>query len=184
MAVDVIVRTRTPTVLFPRLPEVEPGSQVRVYFNGTRAGNGDGLPGGEDTVDYTGPLAGPQPVWAEGHPHLFGGGFGQGGFAEPGAAFSPLMGFGTGPFGVGAFAIGGGYWSWLFDFLLRDGLHEVGIRILDSLGNERVLPDVEMTMAVEALPRPAGYAKLDSYSQPAGTLDISWEQSPDLLAIP
>lgn len=179
MAVDVIVRQRRPTIRFPRPADAEPGAMVSLYWDGSRAPNGDGISGDGAGIDYDNRLVAPTPIWLRGHVHLFGGGFGLGGFAEPGAAPDPSMGFGRGPFGVGAFGIGGGYWEWTFPFALRDGVYRVAVRIIDALGNERETPDATVTLAVEALPRPATRARLAEYDSEQETIQTSWGHSPD-----
>lgn len=180
MAVEAIINHRDPTTRFPRLHDVEPGSRVASYFNGTRAPNQDGVPGGEAAIDYATRLAGPMSIWQRGHMSMFGGGFGAGGFCEAHADVDDALGFGTGPFGVGGFGCGGGWFDWKFPFPLRDGVYRVAMRLLDYLGNEEETPADECVLMVQALPRPATNLQAE-YA--GGNIDLTWTHSPEFQPV-
>lgn len=177
---DFIVTSRQPTLRIPRVP-VEPGALAALYWNGTKAPNGDGVPGGAEPVSYDRPLFGPQPFWLKGMPHLFGGGFGLGGFGEPGASLNTDMGFGRGPFGVGAFGIGGGYFEWQFSFPLRNGVYAIALRLRDTAGNEQAADAVAFSFEVQAVPRPCDKAWVVSLD--GDTLTIGFRRSPDFQVV-
>ncbi len=184
MAVDVLLNHRQPTLRFVRPLDVEPGCEVAGYWNGSVAGNGDGLPGGDAEIDYGSRLIAPNKIWTAAQPQLFAGRFGRGGFGEPGAAVNQALGYATGPFGGGAFGVGGGYWEWRFPFPLRDGTYKIALRLLDLLGNERGDDAASLTLCVEDIPRPCSRARFENYDDQAETLTFAWRHSPDLeLAI-
>jgi hypothetical protein len=158
---------------------VEPGATVAVYWNGTRAANGDGIPGGSAAVNYGAALATGIPVWPDGHVRLFGGGFADGGFSELGARNVPRMGFSMGPFATGAFGVGGAWWEWTFDFALRNGRYNVGLLVSDWLGNAMASPGAEISFGVEAVPRPVPDFWLSAYDAGAALLTAAWTASPD-----
>lgn len=177
--VELTVDRRRPVIRFPRPAEFPVGSGVVICWNGGRGGNGDGVAGGDAEIDYERALAGPMPLWPAGtQPHLFGGGFGVGGFASPGAKAWDAMGFARGAFGVGGFGAGGGYWEWRFDFALRDGLYRIDLLLVDGLGNRQEPPGSRMDLTVAALPRPPAHlvVRVDE-----DELVAAWEASPDLL---
>lgn len=170
---------RRPVIRFPRPTEFPVGTGVLICWNGTRGGNGDGLAGGEAEIDYERALAGPMPLWPAGtQPHLFGGGFGVGGFASPGAKAWDAVGFARGGFAVGAFGLATGYWEWRFDFPLRDGLYRLDLLLVDALGNRQEPPGSRMDLTVAAVPRPPAHlaVRVDE-----DDLVAAWEASPDLL---
>ncbi len=177
---DFVVTTRQPTIRVPRVP-VEHGTQIAIYWNGTRAPNGDGVPGGAAPIDYSRPLFGPREFWLRGNPHLFGGGFGQGGFGESGASFNSEMGFGRGSFGGGAFGIGGGDFEWAFSFPLRNGVYGIAARLRDSTGNEQSTDAVAMTLEVQAAPRPCAKAWIAGFE--VELLSVGLHRSPDFQAV-
>lgn len=179
MDVDV-VNHRQPTLSYIQPLDVEPGCKVMGFWNGSQASNGDGLPGGDGDIDYASWLFDPRDVWPAAQPHLFGGKFGAGGFGEPGAAVNQSLGFATGPFGVGAFGVGGAYWEWRFPFLLRDGIYQLALRLLDALGNARDDDAADLTLCVEAAPRPCSRARFEDYDSQTETLTFTWRHSPDL----
>lgn len=177
--VAVEVNHRRPALRFPRPHEFPVGTRVLICWNGARAGNGDGRPGGDAEIDYARPLAGPIALWPDGaQPHLFGGGFGGGGFASPGARPWDAMGFGRGPFGIGAFGAGGGFWSWEFPFQMRDGLYRLDLLLVDAVGNRQEPPGSRIDLTVAALPRPAAHLSVRVEDE---DLVVAWEASPDLM---
>lgn len=176
---DVTLAHRRPTIQIARVPGVEVGAALALYWNGARSRfNGDGLPGGDAEIDYARPLI-VEPVWRRGHPHMFGGGFGLGGFGEPGSEFDESHGFGMGPFGIGAFAVGGGFWRWASPFDWRDGEYAVELRMRDALGNEQPTPLAAITIEIAAPPRPPAKAWLQSLVGPSMT--VAWHPSPDFM---
>lgn len=175
---DFTVAHRQPLIQIPRDPNVEPGAAVALYWNGSIARNGDGyVPAGGAAVNFSRPLFGPSPMWLKGHPHLFGGGFGLGGFGEPGCDFFDGHGFGMGPFGIGAFGVNGGFWTWRPANNWRNGIYRIVARLRDAIGNEQSTAIADITVEVAAPPRPSPSAWIVSV---AGTnLNIAWRHSPD-----
>lgn len=180
MAVSVIINHRKPTMRFPRLHDVEPGVSVAVYFNGTRAPNQDGVPGGDAPVNFAIRLAEPMRIWLKGHLSMFGGGFCVGGFCGAHADVDDTLGFASGPFALGGFACGGGWFEWQFPFPLRDGQYSVAMRLLDRLGNEEETPAEVLDFLVLALPRPATNLSAD-YA--GGNLNLAWMHSPEFQPV-
>lgn len=172
---------RQPTIRFPRLHKFQVGSQVLIYWNGSRAANGDGVAGGVAPVNYAAALAGPLDVWPNGQRSIFGGRFGRGGFGVDGGDGN-AGGFGTGPFAIGEFCSPGGWFEWAFPFVLRDGDYAVGVRMCDGLGNVTTSPTVELTFTVAAIPRPATRARIVSWDDGGNVLNIAWQHSPDFEA--
>lgn len=181
---DVTLTTSQPIIRIARVPNVEPGSRIALYWNGTIAANGDGVPGGANPIDYsqmlpqqTGWPRVPLLFWTRGHPHLYGGGFGMGGFGEPGASLNTAMGFGTGPFGLGAFGIGGGWWEWQPSNIWRNGVYAIAARLRDSLGNEQTAAIASFTIEIQAPPRAVPKAWVVALV--GDNLTIAWRHSPD-----
>lgn len=183
MTPDCLVVTRTPTVRFVREQLVEPGTRVWLYWNGSRAPNGDGVPGGEAAISYAAaihPSAAGLPLHLRGHTHLFGGRFGSGGFGEPAALLEEAAGFGTGPFGLGPLGIGAGWWTWKFPFPLRDGDYRLAVKLGDELGNIQA-DEAAATMVLRVLARPRPPSRL-ALSFDGDALTASWEHSPEFAA--
>ena len=175
-----VTRTdRRPTISFPRLEFLEPDIQAAFFWNGARAPNGDGVPGGEAAIDYATALYGPAPIFRGDQIKPFGGRFGRGGFGERHALHSPSGGFGGGPFAAGAFGVGGSFFSWRFTFPLRDGDYQIAALYADSLGNLPAPPGTVMVLRVEALPRPA--ADLAWMMEP-GIFSSNWTHTPEFAA--
>jgi hypothetical protein len=179
---DVTVNHRQPTFSIPRDQSVERGTLIVLYWNGTIAPNGDGVAGGANPVDYTKPIAGPSRMWLKGHRTMFGGGFALGGFAQAHAESDPSMGFARGPFAIGGFAVGGGYWQWQPTNRWRDGEYAIAVRLQDALGNEQSADAATLTIEVAAVPRPSSRAWISAYDEGENLLTISWNRSPDFMA--
>lgn len=175
MAID----NRYPTIRFPRLHGGEAGLRWILYWNGSRAANGDGEPGDGAAVDYDEPIAGPFELWPSGKFGFCHGGFAMGGFAVGRPLIGPALGFAQGPFAIGNFCRPGGYASYTFTFALRDGEYSVGVLFADRLGNIAG-SGVEVTFEVAALPRPSPALRLESYDSGSNTLVVSFDSSPDL----
>ena len=182
MAADVIVHHRRPTIRIPRDQSVEKGTRIVLYWNGTIAPNGDGVAGGASPVNYTTPLAGLLPMGFKGHRTMFGGGFALSGFAQSHAEPDPSMGFAKGPFAIGGFAVGGGYWQWQPTNPWRDGEYAIAVRLQDALGNEQSADAAALTIEVAAVPRPSSRAWISAYDEMENLLTISWNRSPDFAA--
>jgi hypothetical protein len=175
----VSVSTRTPTISFLRPRNCEPGAKFAICWNGTRAENGDGNPGGElGAIDYATWLSGSFaiPLWRKGHLSMFGGAPFVGGVFEPHAEADPALGYGSGRYGEGLYAVGNPWTSWKFQFQLRDGIYRVAIVTVDRWGNAQAAGDEVVQFEVAALPRPPRNA-IASYSE--GTLTVSWDASPE-----
>ena len=60
------VTTRQPTIRFPRLHKFQLGQQCLIYWNGSRADDGTGVPGDPPAaVDYNTVLDGPFTIWPD-----------------------------------------------------------------------------------------------------------------------
>ncbi len=177
---DVVLDHRQPTLRFPRSCHLEPGATAVFYWSGSQL-EGDGVPGSDATINYARPLAGPLLVWLLGQPVPYGGGYGRGGYGTLGGRRDFTKGYGRGPYGVGGYGVGGGYISWTFPYLLRDGLYGVAVRLRDALGNEQAAAIGTVTFEIAALPRPATGARLKSYAAPI--LEIEWDHSPDVKPV-
>ncbi len=175
---DVLVAHRRPTIRILRSAEVEHGVQVVLYWNGSRAANGDGLPGGAAPVDDSKPLAAPASLWAKGAVGFSTGGFSAGAFGAN-AAPDPTLGFSRGPYSAGPFGVGLSYWTWRFPFELRNGVYVIEARLMDALGNGQEMAIDSMSIEVAAVPRPVSKAWLAGYKVPI--LTIAWRHSPDLV---
>lgn len=178
---DFLVTTRTPTLRWLRSHDVEPGAQVVICWNGTRAPNGDGVPGGENAIDYETPLAGPMQMWRGGHRHMYGGGWPGSEFPFFGAGSNQELGFCRGPFGAGPFGVGTTYMTWQFNFPLRDGDYRFTILLADALGNKMSsLLGLILAFRVEALPRPPIGLSVKAAS---GFLRADFRPSPEFEAV-
>ena len=178
---DVTVDRRDPQVQFLRQQAIEIGATVMVYWNGTKAANGDGLPGGDAAISYATALAGPLPIWRRGQRSIYGGGFMAGGFMEAHAQVDPSFGWLAGGFMAGGFLDRAVMWRWRFPFLLRDGIYRIALRMRDAAGNEQATDAATLVMEVAALPRAARNLVVTLDGE-AGTLTATWEASPDLQA--
>jgi hypothetical protein len=148
-----------------------------LYWNGARAGNGDGVAGGESgAIDYDTRLDGPLALWRKGHLSQFGGSPFVGGVFEAHAEPDPALGHGSGRYGEGQYAVGNPWSSWKFPFFLRDGTYKAAILLIDRWGNEEAQPGTVVQFEVAALPRPPRNA-VASYAE--GTLTVSWDASPE-----
>lgn len=164
---------------FARLHRVR-GCQVSVFWSGAVASNGDGKPEGA-VVDYATPIAGPITVWPAGRQAGFlNGPFLSGGFLSGGARQGNGFGFLTGRFLEGGFLGPAGRCSIQVPSVLRNGDYTFGMKLLDKLGNAAAT-EAEITVSVEAIPRPAARARIDSYDSGNEVLNIGWTASPDLL---
>lgn len=174
---DMLLDHRYPTIRIVRDHAVEPGTRIALYWDGARAPNGDGVPN-DGGVDYTNALH-VSKMWSKGHRWLFGGGFGLGGFGTYGADPDPAMGFAKGPFAIGGFACGGGYWQWTTPFPWRNGTYTVAVRLRDALGNESATVSTT-TIEIAALPRPSSRAWLDAIGDGIEyTVRVGWRASPE-----
>ena len=171
------VSTRTPTISFLRPRNREPGAKFAICWNGTRAGNGDGVAGGVGgAIDYAVPLAAAMPLWRKGLLCMFGGAPFVGGVFEPHAEPDPALGYGSGRYGEGMYAVGNPWSSWKFPFSLRNGVYLVALVGVDQWGNAQAAGDEAVQFEVAALPRPPRNA-VASYAE--GTLTVSWQPSPE-----
>ena len=155
------VTRRKPILSFHRPAGLEAAVRVVLFWNGSLAGNGDGIGGGSDAIDYDTVLAGPIALDAI-DPLGRRGGWCAGGWCE------------------GAWAAGVVRWRWAFPFLLRDGQYSVGALLEDSLGNRQADPGVEVSFRVVAVPRPPSGFRITAYAAP--TLSTAWIASPEFAA--
>ncbi len=177
---DFLVTNRFPTLRLLRSHDVEPGTQVLILWNGTRAPNGDGVPGGDSAIDYDNPIAGPMQMWRGGHQHWLGGDFPGDEFPFFGAGSNYELGFCDGPFCAGPFGVGTDYMTWQFPFPLRDGDYRFKMLLADALGN-RMSSQLGLLLAfrVEAIPRPPSGLSVKAVS---GFLRADFEPSPEFAA--
>jgi hypothetical protein len=177
---DVTLDHRYPTISMQRDQNVEPGTRIALYWDGVRAPNNDGVPGGAG-IDYTKPLI-VAPMWSKGHRTLFGGGFARGGFTFMGATPDPSMGFAKGPFAMGAFAIGSSTWAWTSPFSWRDGEYALAMRLQDRLGNENATDVATLSIEIAALPRPVPRAWVSAIEGEGFNVQVQWRHSPEFEA--
>jgi hypothetical protein len=167
---------RRPTLRFGRPNFLEPGIQVVYYWNGTRAPNGDGVPGGAAAIDYDTPLAGPLPLFNDDQLIPFGGRYGAGPYAALTARRSPSGGYGGGPYGAGGYGVGGSWFDWQFPFPLRDGVYSIARCLADALGNVADPPGLVDTLEIAAVPRTPS---LLSWEVSGGIFYLRWAHSPE-----
>lgn len=183
---------RRPTIQLYRKECLEPRIRLVLYWNGTIAPNGDGIPGGEADVDYDTPLNGytvdrrsgarlpGQPLFLIGQQRLaFGGRYGRGAYGRIGASRSATGGYGGGPYGGGAYGVGASFYTWRFPFPLRDGDYRIAALYADELGNVQDPPGTILVLTVAAVPRPPLDLRVTSDGV---TLAASWTHSPEFAA--
>lgn len=179
---DVVITRadRRPTISIPRAANLEAHIQIALFWNGTLAPNGDGIPGGEAAIDYTRPLAGPFPLYLNDQRTTYGGGWGHGPWCEPGALQSPSGGWARGPWCKGPWCVGGSSFSWQFPIPMRDGDYQIAGLYADELGNVQDAPGTVMVMRVAAVPRPpSGLTAQVS----GGNLILNWWPSDEFKAV-
>lgn len=172
----IVLDHRYPSIRIQRDHFVEWGAELALYWNGSRAPNGDGFTEG-GAIDYTSPIV-VQRLWPEGlQLSLFGGAFGEGGFADAKSGHDPQRGFAMGPFGQGPFGVGASYWSWKTSFPWRNGTYSLAARLRDRLGNEQTTASATLTIQIAALPRAVPSVAVAGVK--LGALQLKWKPSPD-----
>ncbi len=174
----VFITHRYPTLRIPLPLEIEPDATLSVHWNGSRAPNGDGVPGGAAPIDYLEALSPQLRIWGPEQATLFGGGWCEHPWAEAGAVAHVAVGWCVGPWCIGAWGAPWGWWQWTFPFALRDGIYRVALRLADWLGNKQLAADEVFEFEVAALPRPASRPNV-TYEPVTEQLQLTWTHSPE-----